>query len=110
MLDASMTGSHLHDVPDMAPAHGEIPYAAEILLHQAALEGVESRGGPGGDADLGIEVLDVVVGGLGRDLEQAGRFLGRMPGRDQPQHLDLARRQARRALGRVPARRPDRRT
>ena len=84
---------------------GWIPYAGDdSLLHQAALEGVEGRAGAGGDADLGIEALDVVVGGLGRDIELAGRFLGRVAGRDQPQDLDLARRQARQPLGRRPAR------
>ena len=69
----------------------------------APLEGVEGGAGPGGDADLGIEALDMVVGGLGRDLELAGRFLRRMPGCDQSQDLDLARRQSRQPLGRCPA-------
>ena len=47
----------------------------------------------------------MVVGGLGRDIELPRRFLGGMPGGNQPQHLDFARRQARQALGRRPARR-----
>ena len=79
------------------------------LLNQALLEGVEGRARPGGDADLGIEALDVVVGGLGRDLELAGRFLRRMPGRDQPQDLDLARGQPASRSSRVPGARVDRR-
>ena len=74
------------------------------MLNQAPLEGVEGRARPGGDADLGIKALDMVVGGLGRDIELAGRFLRRMPGRDQAQDLDLARGQARQPLGRRPAR------
>ena len=96
---------HVWRMPAAPRLHmGWIPYAADdSLLHQAALEGVEGGAGPGGDADLGIEALDVVVGGLGRDLELAGRFLRRVPGCDQPQDLDLARRQSRQALGRCPA-------
>ena len=45
----------------------------------------------------------MIVGGLGRDLEQAGRLLGCMPGRDQPQDFDFARRQTRQALCRCTA-------
>ena len=74
-----------------------------FLLDQAALERIEGGARPGGDADLGIEALDMVVGGLGRDIELAGRFLGGMPGRDQPQDLDLARGQSGQPLGRVAA-------
>ncbi len=65
----------------MARRHiGRIPYAGGIsVLDEAALQGVEGGAGPGGDADLGIEVLDVVVGGLGRDVELPGGFLCRRP-------------------------------
>ena len=41
----------------------------------------------------------MVVGGLGRDLELAGRSLRRVPGGDQAQDFDLARRQSGEALG-----------
>ena len=45
----------------------------------------------------------MVVGGLGRDFELAGRFLCGPPRGDQPQHLDFARRQSRQPLRDVPA-------
>ncbi len=73
------------------------------LLNEAALKRVEGGAGAGRDADLGIKALDVIVRGLGRDLEKAGRLLGRMPGRDQPQDLDLARREPRQTSARIPA-------
>jgi len=65
------------------------------LLHQSALKGVEGGAGTGRHADLGIEILDVIVGRFGRDFELAGRFLGGVSGCDQPQDFDLARRQTR---------------
>src|SRR5437867_8416927 len=85
----------LEDAGDLPPAHGEDSLCrGDTLLHQAPLEGVEGRAGPGGDADLRIKALDMVVRGLGRDLELAGRFLRRIAGRDQPQDLDLTRGQS----------------
>src|ERR1700683_1269171 len=45
----------------------------------------------------------MVVGGLGSDLELAGRLLRRMPGCDQSQDLNLARRQTRQTFGHVSA-------
>ena len=50
-----------------------------VVLHRP-----ERGGGSGRDADLGVDVLDVVVGGLGRDDEPVG---------------DLARREARARRG-----------
>ena len=73
------------------------------MLEQPALESIERGGGAGGHADLGIEILDVVVGGLGRDLKLASGFLRRIAGRDQAQDLDFTRCQSGQPLGRVPA-------
>ena len=97
---------HARRMPAASRPHmGKIPYAeCYFVLDQAALEGVKSRARAGGDADLRIQALDVVVGGLGGDVELAGRFLGRVAGRDQPQDLDLARGQPGQALGRRAAR------
>ena len=44
--------------------------------------------------DLGVEILQMIVGGLRRDAERARDLLDRLAGGDEPQHLDLARRQA----------------
>jgi len=49
--------------------------------------------------------LDVVVGGLGRNVEPSCRFLGGQTGGDETEHLDLARRQPGKRLGRAAARR-----
>src|SRR5436190_15285526 len=47
------------------PAHGEDSLGRGYsVLYQPALERVERRAGAGADADLGIEALDMVVGGL----------------------------------------------
>ena len=80
---------------------GWIPYAC---ADQPLLEGEEGRAGPRGHADLRIEALDVVVGGLWRDIELAGGFLGRISACDQAQHFDLARGQAGEPRARHPAR------
>src|SRR5438105_3157423 len=68
-------------------------------MNQSALEGVERGARPGGHADLGIEALDVVVDGLESDVELARSTFCRVPGSDQPQHLDFAWRQPRETLG-----------
>ena len=48
--------------------------------------------------DLRVDVLDVVADRLRRDRQPLGDLLVRQPAREQPQHLDLARRQPGRAL------------
>ena len=58
----------------------------------------ESCRGPGRHADLAVDVLDVVVGDLRRDVEAAGDVLRREALRSQPQHLDLAAREPARVL------------
>src|SRR5689334_15939946 len=52
----------------------------------------------GRDADLRVDVLDVVADRLRRDLELPGDLLVEQAAREQPQDLDLARREAGRAL------------
>src|SRR4051794_17696832 len=71
---------------------------------ETLFEGEKCRPCAGGDTDLRIEALDVVVGGLGGDIELARRFLGGVAGRDQPQNLDFARCQTGEPRGRSPAR------
>src|SRR6266481_1993068 len=84
---AKWPGSGREDGRNAPPAHGEDSLCrGNSLLYQPALEGIEGRAGAGADADLGIEALDVVVGGLGRDLELPGRFFRRMSGCDQSQN------------------------
>ena len=61
------------------------------------VEGPAGGGGAVGDAELGVDVLDVVVGGLRRDEQLLGDLARRRPVRDQPEHLRLPRSQARRA-------------
>ena len=45
--------------------------------------------GAAGDADLGVDVLDVVVGGLRGDEQLVGDLAGRRPIGDEAQHLQL---------------------
>src|SRR6266498_794280 len=100
-----MAGSRSESAARLPPAHGEDSLCRRyFVLNQAALEGVEGRARPGGDADLRVKALDMVVRGLGRDIELAGRFLRRVAGCDQSQDLDLARGQSRQPFGRRPAR------
>jgi hypothetical protein len=67
------------------------------------LEGEERRRSPAGYADLGVDVLHVVLGGAGRDDERVGHLpVGKPPG-DQAEHLDLPVRQP----GRPGSTRPD---
>src|SRR4051812_5194818 len=54
----------------------------------------ERRAGAGGDADLRVDVLDVAVGGLRRDLQLARDLLDRLAARDELEHVELARREA----------------
>ena len=45
------------------------------------------------DAELRVHVLEVLAHGRRRDREQPRRLRGRLPGRNAPQHVALARRQ-----------------
>ena len=55
----------------------------------------EERGAyAGGDADLVVDVLDVVVDGLRRQDEELGHLAVRSALADQAKHLDLAIGQA----------------
>src|SRR5262245_48958318 len=60
---------------------------------QPVLEREQRRAAPGSHPDLGIEILDVIVGGLRRDAQRLGDLLDRLPAGNQPEHLDLAWRQ-----------------
>src|SRR5262245_13797115 len=52
-----------------------IPPGTERLSQQIVLHREQRRGRPGGDADLLEDVLNVVPGGLGRDVERARDLL-----------------------------------
>ena len=54
------------------------------------LDGEERGGAAGRDADLRVDVLHVVVGGLRRDHEPVGDLAGGQPEGEQPEHLGLA--------------------
>src|SRR6266536_1421305 len=59
-------GSRSESAVRLPPAHGEDSLCRRhFVLNQAALERVESRAGPGGNSDLRIQALDVVIGGFG---------------------------------------------
>jgi hypothetical protein len=62
------------------------------------LGGEQRRGGAARHADLRVDVLHVVTDGLRRDLELSGDLLVEQPAREQPQDLDLARREPGRPL------------
>jgi len=73
--------------------------AAAVTPHRSAsgddvlvLHRPESGGGSGRDADLRVDVLDVVVGGLGRDHEPVGDLAGREATRGEFEHVDLPAR------------------
>lgn len=69
------------------------------LSEEPVLEREKCRAGTGGDADLLVDVADVMVGRTGRDHQlRRHRFLG-VPGTDQPQHGDLPAAQAGWLLG-----------
>ena len=58
------------------------------------VEGPPGGRGTVGDAELDVDVLDVVVGGLRRDEQLLGDLARGRPVSDEPQHLCLAGRQA----------------
>src|SRR4051794_20531201 len=69
MGSAAMARPTTQGARHVRPAHGEDSLCrGDSLLNQPALQRIEGGGRPGGDADLGIKALDMVVGGLRRDL------------------------------------------
>src|SRR5690349_13983228 len=65
-----------------------------LSAHQVMFHGEQRGAGAGRDADLGVDMLDMVVGSLGRDRQRVGDLPGRVAAREQAQHLQLARAQA----------------
>ena len=63
-------------------------------MDDGVLHRPQGRSGSGRYADLGVDVLDVMVGGLRRDEKPVGDLLRRQPLRREVQHLDLTARQA----------------
>src|SRR5512133_863874 len=60
---------------------------------EVVLEGESACGRAGGDAELGEDVLDVPGDGVLADHEHRGDLAVARAGRDQAEHLELARRQ-----------------
>src|SRR6266542_935157 len=66
---------------------------------EVVFERERGRGGPRRDTKLREDVLHVAGGGVLADRERRGDFAIALPGRDQPHHFQLARRQVLRILG-----------
>ena len=73
-------------------------------LDEAAVGSPAGQLVSGGELELAQDRRDVRFDRLGRNGQVPGDLLIRVPPGDQPQHLDLARRQAGQALRRGPAR------
>jgi hypothetical protein len=77
-----------------SPAHRGAPLCFRLRGASAddvvVLHRPESGGGSGRDADLRVDVLDVVVGGLGGDDESVGDLAGREATRGELEHVDLS--------------------
>ena len=64
-----------------------------MLRNQPVLHREQARRHPVGDADLAVDVLDVVADGLRTDDELGCDLLVRQPAHREPQDLDLAWRE-----------------
>ena len=60
------------------------------LAHHRVLDRPERGGGAGRDADLVVDVLNVVIGRFGGDEETIRDLTGRESSRGQPEDIDLA--------------------
>src|SRR5260221_13364458 len=67
---------------------GEVLVGEQAVLHREQAGGCAAWG-----ADLHLDVLDVVGGGLRWDHQSRRDLLARQTPRDQPEHVDLAGRQ-----------------
>src|SRR3954463_11877577 len=81
-------GSDTTTVPESAR-----PSLRGVLPRQPVLERVERRPGPGGDADLGVDPLEVAVYRLRADGRRPGDLAHRPAARALAEDLDLARGQ-----------------
>src|SRR5581483_6850735 len=79
-------------------AWGIFPMRALSRRQQMLFHRVKRGLGARGDADLPVNVLNVVVRRLDRDIEQARDAFGGVPAREQPQYLDFAFGQSRHAI------------
>src|SRR4051794_29799781 len=70
-----------------------------LPVHEAVLGGVERGGGAGLDADLLVDVLDVVADRLGRDVKLAGDEAVQAPAGGQREDLRLPLAEAIRPRG-----------
>src|SRR6185295_301204 len=66
----------------------------DSLSAEAVLDREQGRAAARLHADLGVDVLGVVIDGLRRNAERAGDLLHRLAARDCAQHVDLAFGQA----------------
>ncbi len=69
---------------------GEAELFGDEALQQAQLPGPSEGLGPAMDAQLAMDVLDVLLGRCYRDHEPIGDLAVREPIADEPQHLELA--------------------
>src|SRR4051794_29553168 len=72
--------------------------AGDGALDHPVLDGPAGRCGPVVDADLRVDVRDVVLGGALRDEELGRDLVRRLAVREQSEHLDLPPAQPARAL------------
>ena len=72
---------------------------SEPVSADAVLDGEERGGTAGRNADLGADVLHVMVGCLGGDCEPLGDLAGGETEREEPEHVDLAGAQSSRQRG-----------
>ena len=71
----------------------------ELVLADAVFDGEERCGAAGRDADLGVDVLYVMVDGLGGDYETVGDLAGGETECEEPEDVDLAGAQSGRLGG-----------
>ena len=70
---------------------GRLPYfVPDLLADEVVLHGEHGGGSAGRDADLRVDMLDVMARGLRRDPELTCNLSVRVPARHEAKHLDLA--------------------
>src|SRR6266536_4040995 len=80
------------------PRIGSSPHSVVgglVRLEQAVLHAEQRRPGPGGHANLGVDVLHVVVGGLRGDEQAACHLFRREAPGQESKHLHLPVREPR---------------
>src|SRR6476469_6271468 len=78
----------------IVPGKARSRWVSAGLADDSVLHRPKRGGSAGRDADLVVDVLDVVIGGLRRDEEPIGNRLRRQAPRRKAQHVDFATREA----------------